>query len=297
MNPIPEWNREALLQSPPFFPLHPAIERLGAEAFPSLEECNALLAACRPPILTQSGHGLRFIPQEYGKLPFEAGYEPRCYLKGEVYTRADNWHDLLNALVWLAFPKSKAAINARHYRALTEGREAGSSQRGAVRDTNTLLDESGVVIPYADEELAALLRNFKWKELFWKRREAVMAGHFDRLRTGMGFYLFGHGLYEKALRPYVGMTGQGLLLRVEPGFFDWPLARRLEHLDGLLAGYLDAPEHCRSTRELTPVPLLGVPGWAAENEDAAYYDNTAYFRPGRQRRGTLLNASGYLPEP
>lgn len=289
MNPLPEWNRAALLQSPPFFPLHAVIERLGAHTFPSLEDCNALLDAPCPPVLTQSGHALRFVPQEYGKLPFEAGYEPRCYLRGEVYTRADNWHDLLNALVWLAFPKAKAAINARHYRALTEeGGEAGSSQRGAVRDTNTLLDESGVVIPYADDELAELLRDFKWKELFRGRREAVKAR--------MGFYLFGHGLYEKALRPYVGMTGQGLLLRVESGFFDWPPARRMGHLDHLLAAYLDAPGHCRSTRELTPVPLLGVPGWAAENEDAAYYDNSEYFRPGRRGRRSPLNASECSPE-
>ena len=28
----------------------------------------------------------------------------------------------------------------------------------------------------------------------------------------MKFYLFGHALYEKALRPYVGMTGKGIVL-------------------------------------------------------------------------------------
>lgn len=285
MNPVPEWNKAALLQSPLFFPLHPAIERLGAEGFPALADCNALLEACRPPILTQSGHALRFVPQEYGKLSFEAQYEPRCYLKGEVQTRSDNWHDLLNALVWLAFPQAKAAINARHYRALTEETgKTGRSERGAVRDTNTLLDESGVVIPYAEGELAKLLKGFRWKELFWERRGEVMAR--------MGFFLFGHGLYEKALNPYVGMTGQGLLLPVEEAFFGWPLARRLEHLDGLIAAYLEAPGHCHSTRELAPVPLLGVPGWAADNARAAYYDNTAYFRPGRRARGTSINTSG-----
>jgi len=78
-----------------------------------------------------------------------------------------------------------------------------------VRDTNTLLDESGVVIPCADSELAELLRDFRWKELFWQRRE--------RVQNSMGIYLFGHGLYEKALRPYIGMTGQGLLLPVAQG--------------------------------------------------------------------------------
>ncbi len=176
-----------------------------------MQDCNALLAAHRPPITVRSGLPLRFVAQQSGKPPFEAQYEPRCYLSGEVQMRAQDWHDLFNALVWLTFPKTKAVLNARHYHALMEERASGNTGRGAVRDVNTLLDESGVIVAYADNELAGLLRNFEWKELFWQRREQV--------RTGMGFYLFGHGLYEKALQPYVGMTGQGLLLKVEQAFF------------------------------------------------------------------------------
>ena len=278
MKPSPEWNRDALLQSPLFAPLHPILADLEAEAFPTLQDCNALLDAHGSPITVQSGLPLRFVPQEYGRLPFDAQYEPRCYLKGEVPTRADNWHDLLNALVWLTFPRSKAVINARHYDELTGGavtdEAVARSQRGAVRDVNTLLDESGVIVAYADAELAGLLRDFQWRELFWLRREQV--------RERMGFYLFGHGLYEKALNPYVGMTGQGLLLAVEQEFFGWSLAQQLAHLDNLLADHLAAPGLCRSTGDLSPVPLLGIPGWAAENDDAAYYDNAAYFRPGRR---------------
>lgn len=274
MKRTPGWNKEALLRSPLFAPLHPIISDLDAGIFPTLKDCNALLQAHHPPITVQSGSPLRFVAQQCGKLPFEAQYEPRCYLTGEVQMRAHDWHDLLNALVWLTFPKTKAVLNARHYHALMEERASGNLRRGAIRDVNTLFDESGVIVVYADNQLAGLLRNFNWKELFWQRREQV--------RTSMGFYLFGHGLCEKALRPYVGMTGQGLLLAVEPEFFSWPLARQLKHLDSLLADYLAMPEHCRSTHDLFPVPLLGVPGWTADNGCAAYYDNTAYFRPGRR---------------
>ena len=102
----------------------------------------------------------------------------------------------------------------------------------------------------------------------------------------MGFYLFGHGLYEKALQPYIGMTGHGLLIEVEQGFFSWPPAQQWEHLDSLLADYLAASGRCRNTRELSPVPLLGVPGWTAGNDSAAYYDNTVYFRTGRRMEST-----------
>lgn len=274
MKTTPEWDKKSLLDRLAFAPLHFVIECMDTQGFPTLADHNRMLAGQRPAITVHSGHALQFVAQEYGKLPFERQYEPRCYLRGEVPTREDNWHDLLNALVWFVFPKAKAAINLRHYRALTaEQGGATHSQRGAVRDTNTLLDESGVIVPYANAELAGLLRDFRWKELFWQRRAEVL--------SGMGFYLFGHGLYEKALRPYTGMTGQGLLLPVEPAFFAWSLSQRLAYLDDLLAQYLAAPEHCHSTRELTPVPLLGVPGWSAENEDAAYYDDTRYFRKGR----------------
>jgi Protein of unknown function (DUF3025) len=274
MKQTTEWNRETLLQSPLFAPLHPIFAELGTDGFPTLQDFNSLLASRHPPVTVQSGSPLRFVAQECGKLPFEAQYEPRCYLKGEVQMRSHNWHDLFNALVWLTFPKTKSILNARHYDALIEERASAIPRRGAVRDANTLLDESGVIVVYADAELGALLRDFQWKELFWQRREQV--------RAAMGFYLFGHGLYEKALQPYVGMTGQGLLLAVETAFFSWPLAQQLAHLDSMLADYLATPEHCRSTRDLSPVPLLGVPGWAADNGSAAYYDNTSYFRSGRR---------------
>jgi len=270
-----QWDRQTLLQVQAFTPLHPVIARLPAEHFPTLQECNALLAAYAPRIQVLNGTALSFVPQEYGKLEFEAQYEPRCYLKGEVPTRADNWHDLLNALVWLTFPHAKAAINGRHYAAFTQAAPPqGTSERGAVRDAITLLDESGVIVPYADDGLAELLRGFQWKTLFWHQRQRVQAQ--------MGFYLFGHGLYEKALNPYIGMTGQGLLLKVEAVFFTWPLARRLAALDERLAAYLADVRNACDTRELSPVPLLGVPGWSADNEVATYYDNTDYFRSGRQ---------------
>ncbi len=275
MKTPPRWQPEALLRSPLFAPLHPLLARLPPEHFPALDDCNALLAACAPAIHVTTGKRLRFVAQQHGKLPFDAQYEPRCYLAGEVQTREHNWHDLFNALVWLAFPASKAAINARHYQSL-RAREAhaAGSQRGSARDMLTLLDESGVVVACAAGELERLLRDFRWHELFWEQRA--------RVNSAMGFYLFGHGLYEKALCPYVGFTGQGLVLPVEAAFFGWPAERRLAYLDRALADYLAQPENCLNTRELTPVPLLGIPGWCAENSSPEYYkNNTGYFRSGR----------------
>ncbi len=262
-----QFDRESLLQSALFAPLNLTISRL--EAFPTLDDLNALVLDLR--VSTQSGSLLRFVPPG-SRSTFENQYEPRCYLKGEVETREENWHDLFNALVWLTFPVAKAAINARHYRELMSAKE--EKGRGAMRDLNTLLDESGVIVAFSDESLAGLIRDFKWRELFWQRRAEV--------KCSMGFYLFGHGLYEKAMKPYVGMTGQGLLVEVDPSYFSLTLSEQIEHLDDKVARYLD--EQGISTRELAPVPLLGVPGWSAGNECASYYDNTDYFRPGRRMK-------------
>lgn len=266
-----------LLQSPLFAPLHSVLEKIQHKEFPSLAECNELLAKQHPTLLTHTGKPLQFVAQQLGKLPFEAQYEPRCYLKGEVQMRANNSHDLFNALVWLTFPHTKAALNARHYHALLAAQTPPNKNgRGALRDANTLLDESGVIVVTADENLTHLLRDFQWKKLFWQQREQV--------KTAMGFYIFGHGLYEKAIQPYVGMTGQGLLLKVKMEFFTWPLPEQLSYLDTSLAMMLAIPDFLITTRELTPVPLLGIPGWSVENESEDYYDNTAYFRAGALKR-------------
>jgi len=275
MRSLSEWNQETLLQSPLLAPLHPLIKRFSADHFPSLSDYNKLLAACQPTLTTHGEQPALFVEQAKGKLPFTEQYEPRCYLRGEIQTRDNNWHDFFNTLVWLTFPKSKALINARHYHALTTEKQSAQSgsQRGAVRDANTLLDESGVIVVYTDEKLATLLREFSWKSLFWQQREQV--------RQDMGFYLFGHGLYEKALQPYVGITGQGILLKVTADFFEQSLAQQLAHLDIRLVDHLTHAKNNGNTTQFSPVPLLGIPGWSSDNEVKNYYDNTNYFRPKR----------------
>jgi hypothetical protein len=272
MENLSQWNRDELLGSPLFEPLFSVLQRLEPARLPALNDLNALLAV-QSAITVQSGKQLRFVEQGLGKLAFESQYEPRCYLSGEVQTRENNLHDLFNALVWLIFPRSKAAINARHFHALTEVASPLQTQRGSVRDMATLFDESGVVVVCANSHLANLLRDFKWMELF--------CSHRDEVTATMGFYLFGHGLYEKAMQPYVGMTGQGLILPVENDFFTWPMPRKMQHVDECVASYLNDTSHCRDTRELTPVPLLGIPGWSKDNLQAEYYDNKKYFRSGR----------------
>jgi hypothetical protein len=192
-------------------------------------------------------------------------------LRGEVQMRERNWHDLFNALVWLTFPRAKAALNRRHYEALCVQRAAGRANRGPSQDALTLFDEGGVIVATTAPVLAELLRGHEWKTLFWRRR-AELAG-------AMAFYLFGHALYEKALQPFAGVTGRGVIFAVDETFFVRDPGGRMEELDARLAELAGDPQGFRATRELAAVPILGVPGWCADNAQEVYYDNTDYFRP------------------
>jgi len=96
-------------------------------------------------------------------------YEIRVFESGRIETRPDNLHDWFNALCWLAFPRTKAKMNALH--AAEIPREGG--RRGRLRDLLTILDEGGAVVLCSDQELNGLVRAFSWKELFWEPRPGI----------------------------------------------------------------------------------------------------------------------------
>jgi hypothetical protein len=256
-----------------FAPLKACAHALDAAAWPDCIRLNQLAAAGAVRPCNADGMPIRFVPQSPRQAAFEDKYEPRIFLRGEVQMRSGNWHDLLNALVWLAFPRAKAALNRRHYAALLAQRSAGTLNRGPQQDALTLFDEGGVVVVSAIPGLAALLRDHDWKTLFWRRR--------TELASAMAFYLFGHALYEKALQPYCGVTGRGIIFDVDAAFLRQPLALQVAALDARLAGFIGDTQNLLATRDLAAVPVLGVPGWCAGNEVEAFYDNTGYFRPLR----------------
>lgn len=279
-----EWFSDFLMRSPMFEPLRPLGAALRSPQWPTLDDLQRLADAREPQLLTRSGAPLRFVEQAGKAAGFEDKYEARIYLKGEVQIRAARWHDLFNALVWLTFPLAKAVLNERHYFALRQHHARGDPDRGPVRDALTLFDEGGLIVVASDDELLAQIREFRWKELFWRNRA--------RVRSEMRFFLFGHALYEKALRPFMGITGRGLLFQVEPDFLSSPTALQMEQIDAMLERHLLDAGALKSTRELAPLPILGVPGWCADNEREQYYDNTDYFRPGRvSQTGSLTGSS------
>ena len=264
------WDRDALLANPAFESLWPVIALCPSHRFPEAGDLSDLARARGA--ASGGGAALRFVSAG-GSVPrgFEQQYEVRIYRDGEVRTRADNFHDLFNALAWLAFPRTKALLNRKHCEAMMARKDAGS--RGTARDVLTLFDESGVIAACSEAELEALLRGFEWKTLFCTRRADV--------RRAMRFFLFGHGIHEKALHPFKGLTAKALVLRVSPGFSAMPLDLQLAEADGRAARRLAQASALDSTRMLAPLPILGVPGWEAANERESFYDDASVFRPGR----------------
>jgi hypothetical protein len=239
---------EDRLAHPIYDPLRPWLAELGPE--PSLAALND--AAERQDLRTAGGRPVRFVPPSAGD-PY---YEVHLFESGQVHTRAGNRHDLFNALCWLAFPRTKARINALH--AAEIPREGG--RRGRLRDLLTIFDEGGALVACADAELNALVRECRWKELFWLHRE--------RMRAAMRFIVVGHAVLEQAIDPWPGITCKALI--VDP----------LQDADTQASAWLAQLPADASPRLLAPLPVFGYPGWHPGTARIEFYDDARYFRPG-----------------
>jgi hypothetical protein len=226
------------------------LERLPRDGWPSLNSLNALAEEAQ--VQTASGMPLRFVPPS----ATDPYYEVHLYQTGCVATRAENWHDFFNALAWLAFPRTKATINALHARELP--RERG--HRGRLRDLLTIFDEGGAIVRCADKDLRQMIREFRWRELFWDCRSRVL--------RDMRFIVLGHAVLEKALAPWPGIACKAMFIRAD------------DDADAAAAEWLTAHH---TPQDLAPLPVFGYPGWLAESASADLYADQRYFRPFKKK--------------
>lgn len=250
----------------PAFPVPAAIAHLspwraaleGAD-WPDLDTLNAL-ARVRG-VVNAAGRPITFETQSVRC--GQRDYEAAILASGAVPTRLSNWHDLYNALTWLALPRTKAALNAVQCAELERG------PRGQLSDAATLFDESGLILAGPSPDIPDLLRARRWREACWDRR-----ADWSRLRVRV----IGHAILEKLRAPWPGITAKCLYV---------PLALEAEEatldeaaLDQAAAA-LWAEASINHPADLFPLPVLGIPGWWAANADPAFYDNAQVFRPLR----------------
>jgi hypothetical protein len=273
---IDTWNADFFEQSPLFDAIQNAsLPFAELHQWPTLEQFSCELG--KNNIRSHGDRPVHAVAQGYAPEIFDDYYESRIYLKGELQTRLENWHDFFNAMCWLQFPKTKAALNALHFE-YSKKRQLGTN-RSPLENAITLFDECGAVIVADEDSLLDLIRNHQWKSLFWNRQHwntdcwKNNEGGVGRIRC----YVFGHAMYEKALTPYLGMTAHAVLIKQAGDFFRKSYLDQLAEVDRLVSD-IWLNKEIESPKGLHPFPLLGVPGWWSEEQDEEFYSNKAYFR-------------------
>ena len=268
-------------EQPWFTGVAPAGALLSLEAGePLCDRLNRLLVTSsargvRPQM--DSGKPIVFAPQ--ADLPEGTPYEKHIHDTGRIPTR-DNLHDLFNGLAWLSYPHIKSRLNATQAHALAQPHmpppgEGGKNGRGALRDAVTLFDENGLVLACSNDELATALRRFDWQTLFQDRRTASL------VQTEP--WVVGHALLVKLMNPYKSITAHTLIVPVDDSYFRASFGERRSTIDRLVSDWL-ANWPFFTPRDLSPLPVLGLPGWWAANTAPGFYDDTDVFRPGRSRQ-------------
>lgn len=202
-----------------------------------------------------------------------ADYESAIARSGVVPTRTEGdgrWHDFFNALAWLTYPAIKGQLNRLHVDALRTSAVRGPVQpgrRSRLRDLLTLFDEGAAIVVVSDPEFAHRLRTHDWREVFVHRRDAW--------HRGVRVHLVGHAVMQKLRRPYKAVCAHACVV------LDPALAATGDRalLDRRVADGLR--ESALMPGDLTPLPVLGVPGWWPGNERPDFYDDAAVFRPLR----------------
>src|SRR5207247_949349 len=121
---------------------------------------------------------------------------------------------------------------------------------------------TSAAVAAADAELLAMLRGFRWKELFWEHRRCVL--------RSMRISVLGHAVLEKALDPWPGITCKAIFVAPDAD------------VDAQAAAWLAQRSTQATPRELAPVPIFGYPGWLPGTERPEFYDDTRYFRRARR---------------
>lgn len=208
--------------------------------------------------------GRHLVEQDDALLADGLHYEQRI-AQGRIATRAANWHDLFNALVWARHPAIKHALNARQCLHIACH---GPQQRNRAQAALTQFDETGVIVRVRDPAVVQAWNRHDWTAVFADRAEQWSSGEIAVAAV------IGHALMEQALLPGRLMVGKCVVVCADED------ARAVAQV----ARMIDSGRVLNDPLELRPLPLAGIPGWHPR-QDAAFYRQADYFRPLRDGRG------------
>ena len=251
--------------------------------WPAIDALNAAMA--------EQGAAERFVTQDPALLADGLHYESRIAERGLIATRSGNWHDLLNALVWIEYPQIKRGLNARQVAVIAS---VGSSLRSRAQCALTHFDEGGAIVMVREAALLALWDAHDWSGLFWQQREAWADGRIEVI-------VFGHALMEHALTPdqlitakclavldglsdtsrdEAGLAGETAVLAAQANRAAASRKRAIKAVARAVA----LGDALNDPQELRPLPLSGIGGWHPAASDAAFFQRADCFRPLRPGR-------------
>ncbi|WP_258317499.1 DUF3025 domain-containing protein [Stenotrophomonas rhizophila] len=207
--------------------------------------------------------GRHLVEQNDALLADGLHYEQRI-AQGRIATRAANWHDLFNALVWARHPAIKHALNARQCLHIACH---GPQQRNRAQAALTQFDETGVIVRVRDPAVVQAWDRHDWAAVFadgagqWRSGEIAVAA------------VIGHALMEQALLSGRLLVGKCVVVCADEDACAVAQVARMIQSGRVLNDPL----------ELRPLPLAGIPGWHPR-QDAAFYRQADYFRPLRDGR-------------
>jgi hypothetical protein len=197
---------------------------------------------------------VRFVPQS--DLPSGIAYEQHIFDTGRVPTR-EGLHVFFNGLVWLQFPLTKRRLNHLHVAQIAH--TGIQPVRGPARDGLTVFDENAAFLQAPDALWEALVAKDWWR----------LFGTLRPLWQQAQLLLFGHALLEKLVSPRKPITAH--VYRAQAA------THSLADMDAWMAADLSADK--LAGKPFAHLPVLGVPGWWAANENPAFYDDASVFRP------------------
>ena len=242
------------------------------ERWPTIEELESL----RRQITRIDGiERPRFSAQSADLLNDGLHYEERIF-RGQLATRENNWHDLLNALVWLRYPRIKHALNAAQCRDIAR---IGRRERSRAQYAMTHFDEAGAIVLCSDPGLIERWDQHDWSSLFWRERSAW--------GSRIAVQVFGHAILELALQPQRLLVAKCVVLMtdeetIEQLQTDSVSVRRM--IDTRMADLVAAGIEFADPQNLRPLPLSGIPGWRADAVDERFFVEAPCFRPLRPGR-------------
>ena len=199
-----------------------------------------------------------YVPQT--DLPSGMAYEQFIFETSQVPTR-DGLHDFFNGLCWMHFPQTKKRLN--QLQATQIARTGIQPVRGPTRDALTVFDENAAFLQAPDALWDALVAK-DWHTLFVTQRP---------LWREAQLVLFGHALLEKLVSPRKPITAH--VYRAQPA------TNSIADLDAWVAVDLSADK--LATKPFAHLPVLGVPGWWAENDNPVFYADPSVFRANNRK--------------